>query len=85
MHYQKHVASLKEQKFKKIGVGAVEGKSWYVVVIGEDVEPRHKWRLSLVVGFIEGCDGVVRTAEIKICRTQKTIPHPVNLLYLIHN
>lgn len=62
LRYQEYVASLTEQRSKKIGSVAVEVKVGDVVVTADDVVQRHGWKLGLVVRLIEGGDGMVRAA-----------------------
>ena len=50
-------------------------------MIGEDVVPRHKWRLGLVVELIKSNDGLVSGAKVKVGKTRNVIRRPVNYLY----
>ena len=53
----------------------------HVMVIEEDVVPRHKWRLGVVVELLEGTDSYVRGAEVKVGKSKNIIWCPVNRLY----
>ena len=66
---------------RKVGKGASELRVGDVVVIEEDVVPRHRLRLGVVVELLEDSDGYVRGAKVKIGKT-KNIRRPVNRLYL---
>ena len=59
---------------KKIKVGDV-------VVIVQDVVPRHRWRLGVVVELIQSNDGLVRGVKVKVGKTRNVIRLPVNCLY----
>ena len=52
-----------------------------VVVIEEDVVPRHRWRLGLVEELLKGSDDYVRGAKVKVGKTKNIIRRPVNRLY----
>ena len=58
-----------------------ENKVGDVVVIGEDVVPRHRWRLGIVIGLIKGNDGLVRGAKVKIGKTRNILWRLINCLY----
>ena len=64
-----------------MGRGAAVIKVYDVVVIGEDVVPRHRWRLGIVVELIKSNDGLVRGAKVKVGKTGNVIRSPVNSLY----
>ena len=66
-----------------MGRGAAVIKVGDVVVIGEDVVPRHRWRLGVVVELIKINDGFFRGAKVKVGKTRNVIRRPVNCLYLI--
>ena len=52
-----------------------------VVVIEEDVVPRHRWRLGLVDELLKGSDDYVRGAKVKVGKTKNIIRRSVNRLY----
>ena len=52
-----------------------------VVVIGEDVVPRHRWRLGIVVELIKSTDGLVCGTKMKVGKIGNVIRRPVNRLY----
>ena len=81
--YREYLSGLREQSCKSLGKGAVVIKVDDVVVIGEDVVPRHRWRLGIVVELIKSNDGLVRGAKVKVGKTRNVIRRPVNCLYLI--
>ena len=64
-----------------MGRGAAVIKVGDVVVIGEDVVPRHRWRLGVVVELIKINDGFLRGAKVKVGKTRNVIRRPVNCLY----
>ena len=57
----------------KAGKGASEIRVGDVVVIEEDVVPRHRWRLGVAVELLEGSDGYVRGAKVKAGKTKKML------------
>ena len=44
-----------------------------VLVIEEDVVPRHKWRLGVAEELLKGSDGHVRGAKVKVGKTKNII------------
>ena len=64
----------------KIGKGASKIKVDDVVVIEEDVVPRYRWRLGVVVELLKVSDGYVRGTKVKVGKT-KNIPCLVSRLY----
>ena len=52
-----------------------------VVIIYDEKQPRHLWRMGKVNRLIKGGDGFVRGAEIKTGKTGAIIRRPVNKLY----
>ena len=52
-------------------------------MIDEDVVPRHRWRLGIVVELIKSTDELVRGAKVKVNKTRNVIQRPVNCLYPI--
>ena len=64
---------------RKVGKGASVIREGDVVVTEKDVVPRH--RLGVVVEFLEGSDGYVRGAKVKVGKTKNVIRCPVNRLY----
>ncbi|XP_042895210.1 uncharacterized protein [Parasteatoda tepidariorum] len=49
-----------------------------IVLLHEDVRPRHTWKRGLVTGLIKGRDGKVRTCTL--CSEGKEISRPVQLI-----
>ena len=81
MWHQQYLYGLREIKScRKVGKGTSEIRVHDVVVIEEDV-PRHMWRLGVVVELLEGTDGFVRGAKVKVGKTKNIIRRPVNRLY----
>ena len=66
---------------RKVGKGASEIRVGDVVVIEEDVVPRHSWRLGIVVELLKGSYGYVRGAKVKVGKTKNIIRRPLNRLY----
>ena len=54
-----------------------------IVIIYEDKQPRHLWRIGRVIRVIPGRDGRIRGAEVKVGKTGAVIRRPVNRLYPI--
>ena len=79
--HREYLDGLREQSCKSLGRGATEIKVGDVVVIGEDVVPRHRWRLGIVVELLKSSDGCVRGAKVKVGKTRNIIKRPVNRLY----
>ena len=79
--YREYLNGLQEHSCKSLGRGAAVIKVGDVIVIGEDVVPRHRWRLGIVVELIKNNDGLVRGAKVKVSKTRNVIPRPVNCLY----
>ena len=52
-----------------------------VVVIYEDKQPRHLWKLGRIVNIIPGRDGRIRGAVVKVGKSGAVIRRPVNRLY----
>ena len=50
-------------------------------MIGEDVLPRHRWRLEIVVESIKSNDRLVRGVKVKVGKTRNVIRRPINCLY----
>ena len=74
---------LKKSIGREMGKGAVVIKVGDVVVIGEDVVSRHRWKLGIVVELIKSDDELVRGEKVKVGKTRNVIRRPVNCLYLI--
>ena len=83
MWHREHLDGLREiRSCRKVGKEASEIRECDVVVIEEDVVPRHRWRLGVVVELLKGSDGYVRGAKVKVGKTKNIIRRPVNRLYL---
>ena len=79
--YREDLSGLREQSCKCLGRRAAVIKVGDAVVIGEDVVPRHKWRLGIVAELIKSNDGLVHSAKVKFGKTRNVIWGPVNCLY----
>ena len=66
---------------KKVGKGASEIRVGDIVMIEEDVVPRHRLRLGVVVELLKCSDGYVRGAKMKVGKSKNVIRRPVNRLY----
>ena len=81
--YRKYLSGLREQSCKSLGRGAVVIKVDHVVVIGEHVVPRHRWRLGIVVELIKSNDGLVGGAKVKVGKTRTETLFDVQLIVCI--
>ena len=79
--YREYLSGLGEQSCKSLGRGTGVIKVGNVVVIGEDVVPRHRWRLGIVFELIKSNERLVRNAKVKVGKTSNVIRRPVNCLY----
>ena len=52
-----------------------------VVIVFDEKQPRHLWKLGKITRIIYGNDNKIRGAELKIGRTNAIINRPVNKLY----
>ena len=75
------VLGKKEVKGGKVGKGASRIRVGDVMVIEEDVAPRPRWRLGVVGELLEGSDGYVRGAKVKVGKKNNIIRLPVNRSY----
>ena len=50
-------------------------------MIEKDSVPRNRWKLGVVVELLEGSDGYVRGAKVKVGKTKNIIRRSVNRLY----
>ena len=78
---REYLSGLREQSCKSLGRGAAVIKVGDDVVIVEDVLPRHRWRLGVVVELIKSNDGLVRGGKVKVGKTRNVIRSPVNCFY----
>ena len=69
--HREYLSSLREQSCKSLGRGAAVIKVGDVVVIGEDVVPRQRWRLGIVIELIKSNDGLIRGVKMKVGKTRK--------------
>ena len=54
-----------------------------IVIIYEDKQPRHMWKLGRVLEVFPGRDGRIRGAEVLVGKSRAVIKRPVNRLYPI--
>ena len=52
-----------------------------VVIIYEDKQPRHRWKVGKVIEVLPGRDGRIRGAEVKVGKSGAIIKRPINRLY----
>ena len=64
----------KKRKSTKIEIGDV-------VIIYDEKQPRHLWRMGKVNSLIKSADGFARVAEIKTGKTDAVTRRPVNKSY----
>ena len=50
-------------------------------MIEKDSVPRNRWKLGVVVELLEGSDGYVRGAKVKVRKTKNIIRRSVSRLY----
>ena len=82
IRHREYLDGLREiRSCRKAGKGASEVRVGDVVVIEEDVVPRHRCRLGVVVELLESSDGYVRGAKVKVGKTKNLIRRPVNRLH----
>ena len=82
MWHRQYLDGLTEiRSCRKVGKGASEIRVVDFVVIEEDVMPRHRWRLGVVVELLGGRDSYVRDAKVKVEKIENIIRRPVNRLY----
>ena len=80
---KEYVTSLRDyQRIRKQKHSAII-ETGDVVIIYEDKQPRHLWKIGRVVRVIPGRDGQVRGAEVKVGKSGAVIRRPVNRLYPI--
>ena len=80
--HREYLDGLREiRRCRKVGKEASQIRVGDVVVIKEDAVPRHRWNLGVVVELLEGSDGYVRGAKVKVGKTENIIRRPVNRLY----
>ena len=79
--YREYLDGLREQSCYSLGRGAAVLKVGNVVVIGEDLVPRYRWRLGILVELIKINDGLVRGWKVKVGKTKNVIRRPINCLY----
>ena len=82
MCHREYLDGLREiRSCRKVGKEAFQIRVGDVVVTEEDSVPRHRWKLGVVVELMEGSDGYVRGAKVKVGKTKNIIRRPLNRLY----
>ena len=79
--YREYLSGLREQSCKNLGRGVAVIKVGEFVVTGEDVVPRHRWRLGIVAELIKSNDGLVQGAKVKVGKTRNLIRRSIYRLY----
>ena len=80
--HREYLDGLREiRSCRKVGKEAFQIRVGDVVVTEEDSVPRHRWKLGVVVELMEGSDGYVRGAKVKVGKTKNIIRRSVNRLY----
>ncbi|KAK5971968.1 hypothetical protein GCK32_019541, partial [Trichostrongylus colubriformis] len=80
--YTQYLTALREKHQTKVGkkrAGALVPKVGSLVLICDEVQPRHMWRMGRISALPTNRDGVVREAVIKL-PSHKHIRRPINLL-----
>ena len=52
-----------------------------IVIVHEDKQPRHMWKVGKVEQLIVSSDGQIRGVEVKLAKSGNVIKRPVNKLY----
>ena len=78
---RENLDGLREQCCKSLGRAVAVIRVGDIVVIEEDVVPRHRLRLGAVVELIKSNNVFVRGAKVKVGKTRNVIRRPVNCLY----
>ena len=78
---KEYVTSLREYQRRTNVRHSEKVKMGDIVIIFDDKQPRHLWRMGKVFKLIVSGDGSTRGAEIKVAKTGHMIKRPVNKLY----
>ena len=78
---KEYLTSLREMQQKDSNNKSTKINENDVVLIYEDKQPRHLWKLGKVTKLLPSRDGKIRSAEIKVGKTNRIISRPVNRLY----
>ena len=78
---KEYLSSLREYQRVTSGKRSSKIQVNDIVIIYDENQPRHLWRLGNVEKLITGDDGNSRGAEVKCGKTGVTIRRPVNKLY----
>lgn len=71
--YWQNFDGQQEQIHKSVTRGAAIIKDGDVVRIGQDLVPRHRWRLGIVIKITKSNDLLVRGAKVKFDKTRNAI------------
>ncbi|VDL75199.1 unnamed protein product [Nippostrongylus brasiliensis] len=81
--WQSHyITSLREKHQREVGTkkgGLLMPKKGALVLLCDEVQPRHGWKMGRIEELKPSPDGMIREATIKLS-TQKKVRRPVNLL-----
>lgn len=74
---REYVRSLRERHRQPGGKNISHPKKGDAVIIQDEEKNRHRWKLGIVVGLIEGRDGVIRAAKVKTAKgyLERAIQH----------
>ena len=78
---KEYLTSLREMQQKDSNNKSTKINENDVVLVYEDKQPRHLWKLGKVTKLLPSRDGKIRSAEIKVGKTNRIISRPVNRLY----
>ena len=78
---KEYVTGLREYQRTKRQKHSAMIKIGDVVIIFEEKQPRHLWKVGRVLSIIPGRDGRIRGAEVKVGKSRAVIKRPVNRLY----
>ena len=56
---------------------------YHIVIINDDMLPRHQWRLGRIIELIKGRDSEIRAIKLLVGKSRSVIDRPINLVYPI--
>ena len=81
---KKYLINLKENhkiKLQKFNRPQIPLKD--VVIVEEDRQSRPMWRVGIVEELLQGKEGQIRGAKVRVPKTNSNLKRPVNKLYLV--
>ena len=78
---KEYITSLRETHSASNGRHSEKNSIGDIVIIYDDKQPRHLWKIAKVQSVIAGRDGRVRGAEVKVGKSGYVIKRPVNRLF----